>query len=33
MTERIKNEALKRQALKEEPRFLSILLKEKEVLL
>jgi len=33
MSERIKNEALKRQALKEEPRFLSILLKEKELLM
>lgn len=33
MTDRIKNEQLKRQALKEEPRFLSILLKEKELLM
>ena len=33
MTDRIKNEALKRQALKEEPRFLSMLLKEKELLM
>jgi replicative DNA helicase len=33
MSERIKNEALKRQAMKEEPRFLSILLKEKELLM
>jgi len=33
MSDRIKNEALKRQALKEEPRFLSMLLKEKELLM
>ena len=32
-SERIKNEALKRQASIEEPRFLSILLKEKELLM
>jgi replicative DNA helicase len=33
VTERIKNEALKRQALKEEPRFLSIILKDRELLM
>ena len=33
MSDRIKNEALKRQAMKEEPRFLSILLKNKELLM
>lgn len=33
MTERIKNEALKRQAVKEEPRFLSLILKDKELLM
>jgi hypothetical protein len=33
MSERINNEALKRLALKEEPRFLSILLKDKELLM
>jgi len=33
MIERIKNEALKRQALKEEPRFLCLLLKDKKILM
>lgn len=33
MSERIKNESLKRQSLKEEPRFLKILLREKELLM